>query len=324
MPSLDLERTILVGTDTGLFKITGEIDSTQWHTEKILDTGKRSVRGVAYEPTTDSLLVGLGCRGAGLLVSRDGGNAWRPAPGWSMDQQAWGIAVPGAGRVLVGGEPPDVWHGQLPDGGWSVNESIRKIPERSQWDFIRPPHAAHILSFSRHPGNPMRWLAAVEQGGIIGSDDDGITWRQVSPTWDAHVVLHLGNQVAIAVTGGGIFRSPDDGTSWTGPVGPSGYATGLALDTNGTVWAAIKNTRRPLYCSTDSGLSWSAVEAANSLPEPGHGVHALVADPVRSRALYYGSDENVWLVKDDSSLLLSHDLTEVRRIFMLPRRQTAA
>jgi photosystem II stability/assembly factor-like uncharacterized protein len=292
---------ILVGTDGGLYT------TQRGRPVCLLDTDPASVRGLASDGAR--IVVGFCQRGAGLAESRDGGRTWAPVAGWPEERPAWSVALRDDGSLLVGSEPGDIWHGPA----WRRNESVRAIPQRVHWDFIRPPVEAHVLWFARRTDEPSHWAATVEQGGVLESTDDGTTWTQVSPVWDAHVVAFAEAGRMIAVTGGGLFTR--DGSDWKRAEEVDGYAAGL-VGMGSRMWlAAATDSSAPLWISTDDGRSWRPVGHARKLPSMGHGVHALVAVP---GAVYYGAEDGVWRADACTTVRVASGFPQVRRLLVTP------
>jgi hypothetical protein len=227
------------------------------------------------------------------------------------------------GRVLAGSQPADIWHADGLTGEWRVNQSVQAIPERKDWTFIRPPYEAHIVTLARDPKSPHRWLAAVEQGGVLASEDDGRTWRQCSPLWDTHVVAFLPEGAIVAATAGGLQLSADGARSWQSAEQPRGYGTGLSIDADGIVYAVVKGADHgPIWYSKDAGRTWEPAPDGATLPHPDFGVHALAADPLIAGTLYYGAGDAVWLLSARSARKIAEGLPPIRRVLVLTTSPT--
>jgi photosystem II stability/assembly factor-like uncharacterized protein len=312
-------RTVLVGTDDGVYRLRGQLSGDHpWRAEAVHRTEGRSVRGLAVEPETGTLVAGFGMRGAGMVMSHDGGDSWTRVPHWPDERQAWSIAFDRRGRVLAGSQPADIWHADGLTGEWRVNQSVQAIPERKEWTFIRPPYEAHIVTVARDPNSPQRWLAAVEQGGVLASDDDGHTWRQCSPLWDTHVVAFLPEGAIVAATAGGLQVSADDARSWQSAEQPRGYGTGLSIDVDGIVYAVVKGADHgPIWYSKNAGRTWEPAPGGAALPHPDFGVHALAADPLIAGTLFYGVGDAVCLISGRSATKIAEGLPPIRRVLVL-------
>jgi photosystem II stability/assembly factor-like uncharacterized protein len=255
-----------------------------------------------------------------MVMSRDAGDSWTRVPHWPDERQVWAIAFDRSSHVLAGSQPADIWHADRLTDEWRPNQSVQAIPERKDWTFVRPPYEAHIVTLARDPKLPENWLAAVEQGGVLLSDDEGRTWRPCSPLWDTHVVSFLPDSKIVAATAGGLRVSADRGESWQSADQPRGYATGLSVDAAGMVYAAIKGADQgPIWYSKDAGRTWQPVPGCAALPHPAFGVHALAADPLIAGTLYHGAGDGIWLITSAGAIKIAEGLPAVRRILVLIR-----
>jgi hypothetical protein len=181
------------------------------------------------------------------------------------------------------------------------------------------------VTVARDPNSAQRWLAAVEQGGLLASEDDGQTWRQCSPLWDTHVVAFLPEGAIVAATAGGLQVSADDARSWQSAKQPRGYGTGLSIDVDGIVYAVVKGADHgPIWYSKNAGRTWEPAPGGAALPHPDFGVHALAADPLIASTLYYGAGDAVWLIRGRSATKIAEGLPPIRRVLVLttsPKRE---
>lgn len=314
-------RTLLVGTVGGVHVLDGRPASNEiWTTGRTLTIERSAVRALAQDHVSGMVVAGATRRDAGgsLHVSRDAGRTWSPVESWPRERQAWAAGFTAKGAPMVGSQPADIWQAAKLDGPWTPNASIHAIPEREKWSFIRAPYEAHFVTLARNPARPAQWLAAIERGGVLASDDDGATWRLVSPYWDVHVVAFLPDGAWVAAAGEGLKISRDRGATWEDIARPHGYATGLAVDAGGRLYAALMGPDEgPLWMSSDSGRTWQPVPGAEKLPHPDYGVHSLAADPTLPGVLYFGVDDEVWQVSGGTARKLADNLGEVLRVLVL-------
>jgi hypothetical protein len=314
-------RTLLVGTVGGVQVLSGRAASTEaWTTTRVLTVERSAVRALAQDPVSGTVVAGSTRRdeGGSLHVSRDAGRIWSLVEPWPRERQAWAAGFTTKGALMVGSQPADIWHAAKLDGAWSPNSTVQAIPEREKWSFIRAPYEAHFVTLARNPAKPAEWLAAIERGGVLASDDDGATWRLVSPFWDVHVVVFLPDGAWAAAAGEGLKISRDRGATWEDVARPHGYATGLAVDASGRLYAALMGPDEgPLWMSSDSGRTWTPVPGAGKLPHPDYGVHSLTTDPSLPGVLYFGVDDEVWRISDSAARKLADNLGEVLRVLVL-------
>ncbi len=310
------KRSVLIGTDAGLWRATGSTEpKSKWTKKELMARPGQSVRCVLQDPRDGSLVVGFGMRGAGLFRSADDGETWAAVAEWPRARQAWSLQLFDDGRIWVGSEPAEVWQGSLKTGGWARNDSIKAIPMRDRWTFVRPPYHAHVLGFARDPKNKKHWAAAIEQGGVIESVDNGKTWIQISPLWDVHVVLFTSDGNLVAATGGGLYTRKEN--TWSKPL-VAGYATGLCRGPKGTLHAALRGAAAVLWRSRDHGASWQRLPA--KVGEPGHGVHALAADPELPEVVFHGAGRTLWYVDKAGPRIVARELPVIRRLHVAPVR----
>lgn len=314
-------RTILVGTVGGVQHVSGRPGSAEaWKARRVLTVERAAVRALTRGSASGLLLAGTTNRAGGgsLHASTDDGVTWTPVASWPSGRQAWAAGFTARGALMVGSQPADIWHAAELDAPWTPNASIQAIPERQKWSFIRAPYEAHFVTLARNPTRPAQWLAAIERGGVLASDDDGSTWRLVSPYWDVHVVAFLPDGAWAAAAGEGLKISRDRGATWEDIAQPHGYATGLAVDAGGRLYAALMGPDEgPLWMSPDSGRTWQPVPGAGKLPHPDYGVHSLAADPTLPGVLYFGVDDEVWQVSGGTARKLADNLGEVLRVLVV-------
>jgi hypothetical protein len=318
-PDADRRGVVLVGTDAGVFRarLDGGADGgadVAVAVDGALLAELGSVRCLAEDAATGALFAGFGMRGSGLRRSRDGGATWAPVEGWPDARQAWSAVPRDDGTLWVGSQPADLWVGAR-DGTWRPHASVRAVPERARWDFIAPPFEAHLLHVARSPEEPRRWAAAVEQGGILESDDDGATWRQTSPVWDAHQVAFARDGALLAATGDGLHRRAAGTLDWR-PAGVGGYVTGLARGDGGALFAATGDDAAPLRASRDDGRTWRRF-GPRGVPAPDSGVHALAVVPGLPDAVLHGAGGSVFLVTGGAARAVATGLPAVRRVLVV-------
>jgi photosystem II stability/assembly factor-like uncharacterized protein len=164
----------------------------------------------------------------GIFRSDDLGQTWRSASeGLTESHVRWLSHHPdGSGRVLAGTEPAAIFLSQ--DGGetWSERPEVAQLRDENGWYLPYSPEAGCVRGFAYHGE---RVYAAVEQGGLLRSDDAGETWHLVEgsdgiprkpPAGFVHpdvhsVTVHSSSpDLVFAPTGGGLYGSKDGGATW--------------------------------------------------------------------------------------------------------------
>ncbi len=164
----------------------------------------------------DTAYVGL--REHGLRKTSDGGETWRdvelPEPG------VFSVAVsPVDGAVFAGCEPSRLFSSD--DGGstWRALDALLELPSRPTWRFPPRPWTSHVRWIAPSPSDAELLLVGIELGGLMRSEDGGVSWADHRPgaQRDVHsVVWHQRERGrAYEAGGGGAAFSVDAGESWT-------------------------------------------------------------------------------------------------------------
>lgn len=221
-----------------------------------------------------------GADGAGLFVSRDGGDSW---------QQAGAI-----GETYVAGLLSPAWDDALvlartrrglfrsADGGQGWSPIELAAPGR--------PDALHAL------GDQRTLLVGMSTGQILASRDDGASWQP----WGAglprdglfQTLTHTesGGEIRLwAGNGHALYASDDNGQSWQPhPDLGAPMLASLALAEDGALYAGSHDG---VYRSEDGGRRWEW--AGDGLPA--RTVAALHADPHQAGRIYAGVDgDGLW------------------------------
>lgn len=200
------------------------------------------------------------------------------------------------------------------DGGKSWISSSKGIPRRWEntvyWTVFDPsvPGRAWAAASETHDlPRPKMWRKISPSsflGGVVISDDGGVTWRESNAGMPESAITHIVLDPAsppnarilyAAGFGKGVYKSVDGGKSWAlkneGIVGAEPFAWRLAVDSNRTLYLVVARRSEhgeigegdgALYKSTDGAEHWRKV----SLPQGVNGPNGLIADAKDSRRLY--------------------------------------
>ena len=241
----------------------------------------------AADPSTLFLAVGNGC-----FEAEDSGKTWRLLTGWRVTElqdvavdpnrpgrlylalpdgigfspdsgKTWTRRTPvtlrtyfhnvvvdhsQAGRVIAGGET-----------GLFLSEN-----EGGKWQFVGGADA-QIITVTQSPVDPKRWAATSQFGGLLLSNDKGVTWQPM-PSLDASKTIysadfdpHDSNRLAAGGWGIGVAISDDGGRTWQ-PRNhglPSVKVWRVAFDPDHPrrIYAAVHE--KGLFVSNDLGHTWT-------------------------------------------------------------------
>ena len=264
----------------------------------------------------------------GVWRSENLGGSWQESSrGISLPHARWIAAHPDEPEtVLLGTEPAGIFLSR--DGGrsWSERPEIPAFREDGGWYLPYSPEAGCVRGFAFHGS---RACAAVEQGGLLLSDDMGETWRLAegstgqtdTPTPegvihpDVHsVTIHPSSpDLVYAPCGGGFYRSRDGGRSWTllyecycravhlYPSDPERMVLGPAdgVSENGRI-----------EISEDDGKTWEPAWHGLDCPWPSHMVERFLT-----------TDDELLAVLSDGTLFAS-DPRELNWRRIIPEEKT--
>jgi photosystem II stability/assembly factor-like uncharacterized protein len=223
----------------------------------LLDGESTDLLGIEQEPISavyvhrssgDSLRILAGSYESGLFLSDDRGKNWSEVTdGFSALCVRWiGEDRLNPGSLLAGTEPGRVFRSSDLGASWTELSGIRAIEGHEDWYLPYSPRAGAVRNVYTPPGSK-RYLASVEVGGLLESEDGGDTWtcRHIGVDSDIHFVTGHPNDgsVLYAALGyaaiertdweedgkrrGGVARSTDSGATWTKLLGD--YTRGIII-----------------------------------------------------------------------------------------------
>jgi photosystem II stability/assembly factor-like uncharacterized protein len=283
----------------------------------------------ALDPEVTSISAGGGHVFAGtvdgVFRSDDQGNSWEPMnDGLTLPHIRWLAQHPAEPtRILAGTEPAGIFVSSDKGRSWTGHERIAELRDTYGWYLPYSPEAGCVRGFALHGD---RAYGAVEQGGLLRSDDRGDSWRLVEGATgdpnaeipaghiqlDVHSVdVHVSSpDLVFAPTGGGLYRSENGGDTWTelydcycravwdDPEDPDHLIFGPAdgVDRRGR----IEETH-------DGGMSWSGVNEGTDAPWSHHMVERFLQ-----------VDDDLLAVLSNGELLAT-SLSELRWERILPQ-----
>jgi photosystem II stability/assembly factor-like uncharacterized protein len=225
----------------------------------------------------------------GVFRSDDLGHSWRAASaGLTHRYVRWMAYHPDISDFeFVGTEPAAIFVSRDGAESWHECPDVARLREHYRWSMPYSPEAGCVRGFAFHG---QRAYAAVEVGGVLRSDDGGISWRMSSDVGyreplvnpDIHsIATHPSSlDLVFAPTAGGFYRSSDGGASWSrryicycraawiDPADPNHIILGPAdsVDRNGRIER-----------SHDGGHTWAAASSGLDVPWRRHMVERFVA-----------------------------------------------
>lgn len=227
---------VYVGTEKGL-DIMAE-DAGSWRVERTILAGQE-ISAVTKAPHGTKLYVAT--RRAGLFLVEPGVGTATPIGEGVLPKglRCVAIAPSDPATMFVGCEPAAVYKSS--DGGatWAECPAVAELARARHWQYHIPQIPPHIRQILIDRRSPQRLYAAVQIGGVIRSEDGGLTWQDVVDCLDPDVHAIAQDRarpdVLYASTGGG---GPMGGPH--PPLPPAGFA---------------------FYRSTDAGKTWDTISA---------------------------------------------------------------
>jgi hypothetical protein len=268
--------------------------------------------------------VYAGTQQDGLLVSTDFGKTWQPSGMRGIPVKSLAVSSHSAGLIYAGCKPVSLCVSRDFGKSWQELEGMRRA--RRWWWFSPadpPGWTPYVMALTISPGNPNVMMAGIELGGVLRSEDGGLTWskHRRGAVLDCHSLkyhLYDANWVYEA-GGGGVAISRDGGLTWYKPKNGlmKKYGWMVAADpSRPEVWylsaSGMPNLLRgefspPAHVDGKANASIYRSEGgatlrllSGGLPEPlDYMAYALVTDPQETGHLYAGlSNGEVWHTTD--------------------------
>jgi photosystem II stability/assembly factor-like uncharacterized protein len=288
----DADPCIFVGTVDGVWSISGG-DVTS------IGLRGRHIGALLEVPGSRRLLAAT--YGAGIFASDDRGATWRPVTDGIDRPMAFSLTaqVRASGVVVYAGTEPVGLYRSDDDGGtWIEIAGLQRAPGAAGWTFPTPPFHAHLKHVGFDPTDEHVLYVSIEQGDLLCSHDDGVTWETIA-TYEAADDIHRRDIHRVAIptsdpnrlymnTGCGFYRSGDAGRTWQRTLTPDavvGYPDPLFIDPvdEATLYLAGAGSSprgwqrgvggtasASVLRSLDGGLSWQRIVAGLPDPVPGN------------------------------------------------------
>jgi len=190
----------------------------------------RGLEGMAVTSVTASKYAVLAGTLAGVFISKDRGASWQERnAGLTQPHVRWlDYHLNDPWLAFAGTEPAAIFVSSNGAESWRECVEVADMRDANGWSLPYSPEAGCVRGFAFHGS---RGYAAVEQGGLLRSDDGGRSWQLAGGSTgdprapllgsrihaDVHsVTVHPSSaDVVFAPTGGGLYASPDGGEAWT-------------------------------------------------------------------------------------------------------------
>jgi photosystem II stability/assembly factor-like uncharacterized protein len=221
-----------------------------------------------------------------LFRSGDIGQTWEPInQGLTHRHVRWLAFHPEiSGMVFAGTEPAGIFISTNGGDSWQESPEVSALREKHKWWLPYSPEAGCVRGFAIHG---QRAYAAVEVGGVLRSNDGGLTWglapgsagepafREPMPGFihaDVHsVAVHPSSpDLLFAPTNAGFYRSVDGGQTFE-RINQYGYSRACWVDEQDINHILIGPARGvdsggTVLETRDGGLTWH--KATNGLDTP--------------------------------------------------------
>jgi hypothetical protein len=225
------DSSLLMGTNTGLFRITEDAEEPEKVTGRLKTPdgeGEISEAVVAEFTGPDTLIAsGHPAQGSalppalGLIRSEDGGSTWTSVSELgTSDFHALELAP-----------------GQLAGALFGQAQVLVSEDDGKNWETRSAPMP--LVAFEVDPSDADRWIASTERG-IFLSNDAGGSWRQHDPTPNVRLAWSDETGELFRIDPGGQVKvSTDAGESWEDRGSTGGEPHALAVAADGGLYAAL-------------------------------------------------------------------------------------
>ncbi len=188
MPPMTMTE-VLIAMQDSVALVKGKNET--WKLHEVNARGKEP-RCIAIDPFRKERVY-CGTFNDGLWRSSDGGLHWEPVGKGIAHNRVTAVAVSPIehfhdGVVWAGTEPSALFHSE--DGGdtWVERNALQDIPSKPTWIYPPRPYTHRVRWIQPDPLHKNILFVAIERGGIMRSQDHGLSWEDHHP--QAHVDGH--------------------------------------------------------------------------------------------------------------------------------------
>lgn len=274
---------LLVGTVNGVYALTKE-SADKWRVSRN-SLENCHVSSLLIEPRSGMTFCGT--HWGTLYASADRGKTWQVKNNGVTENHVYSLGrteVDGKVKLFAGTEPAHLFTSDDLGENWHELPSLRSVPSVPNWTFPAPPHVAHVKNITFDPQDSCTIYVSIEQGGLLKSEDQGATWRELHGFHDDvhRLLIRRSNPKWLYISDGdGLYHSRDGGESWQQLTTRSmriGYPDALFIHpvredlmfmaggiNAPSKWRFTGDANATIARSRDGGMTWSM--AANGLPE---------------------------------------------------------
>lgn len=181
-----LSYEVLIGTIDGVVKLRREGDI--WREGGITLRGKH-IHALLFAGE----LAFAGAWWDGVYVTTDGAETWEARDDGITVRSVFSLAsceIGGHLRLFAGTEPAHLYFTDDMGVNWVELPGLRSVGTLPNWRFAADPFQAHLKHINFSPVDPKHMYASIEVGGLLESEDGGLTWVDIDvPNPDVHRTL---------------------------------------------------------------------------------------------------------------------------------------
>ena len=181
-----------------------------WNATRHLEGAR--VHRLASQRHENTNMIYAASLGEGVWCSRDNGVRWSNGATRLPGSRVWSVATGEDGALYVGGEAATLQRSPNNGLSWETLGNLWLVPSSSSWQ------TPLISCLAPNPQHTDWMLCAIENHGVLFSNDGGFSWDDVRPGAPADVhslVWHmLDPAIVLAVSPRALALSQDGGWSW--------------------------------------------------------------------------------------------------------------
>lgn len=257
----------------------------------------------------------------GLWLSENEGRSWHRLAENILPDRIMSLSIsPNRNNekfqvLWLGSEPSALYKSDDGGASWVDFPSLMEIPSKSSWSFPPRPHTHHIRAIQVDIHETNRIFVGIELGGVMKSDNQGLTWQDRKPNsqFDVHslTMTPTGPGRIYEAAGGGFAQSKDGGASWqteNDGLGDFTYLVDIAVnhaDPDTIIASASKSPRNAyqpqgaesVLVRKEGKESWNVIEAGLPQATASTAFH-LMTHPTKANHFYALNNRGLFQSQD--------------------------